>query len=76
MDQKLIEIAAGVMKVTAEEAEQHCKKIPEIEGAYYFWNPARGGIAVIVAANGEKLGATSSVSYQRHVEAFLGGKRN
>lgn len=75
MDQKLIEIAAGVMKVTAEEAEKHCKKIPEMD-AYYFWNPVRGGIAVIVAANGEKLGAASSVSYQRHIEAFLNGKRN
>lgn len=43
---------------------------------YYFWNLSCDGIAVIVSENGEKLGATSSVSYERHVEAFASGKRN
>lgn len=75
MDRRLIEIAAQVMKVPVEEAEKHCKSIPDTD-AYYFWNPARGGIAVIVAKNGEKLGATSSVSYERHVKEFLNGRRN
>ena len=75
MDAKLIEIAAKVMKVPFEQAEKHNKKIPEID-AYYFWNPARGGIAVIVSSAGEKLGATSSVSYERHVAAFVAGRRN
>lgn len=75
MDNNIIELAAKVMKVPAEDAMKHYKKIPEID-AYYFWNPSRGGIAVIVSENGEKLGATSSVSYERHVAAFISGKRN
>ena len=75
MNSIIIELAAQVMKVTVEDAANHCKKIPEID-AYYFWNPVRGGIAVIVSENGEKLAATSSVSYERHVTAFVDGKRN
>ena len=75
MDNKIVEIAAKVMKVTVEDAINHYKKIPEMD-AHYFWNPSRGGIAVIVSENGEKLGATSSVSYERHVAAFASGKRN
>lgn len=75
IDEELIEIAANTMKVSVTEAEKHCKKIPEFD-AYYFWNPMRGGTAVIVATNGEKLGTTSSVSYDSHVKAFLQGRRN
>lgn len=75
MNKEIVKIAAEAMKVLPEDAEKHCKAIPEIN-AYYFWNPVRGGISVIVSENGEKLGATSSVSYQRHVRAFISGKRN
>lgn len=75
MDKMLAEIAAKTMKVTVEEALKHSKEIPDLD-AYYFWNPVRGGIAVIVNAQGEKLGATSSVSFEKHVKAFLGGRRN
>jgi len=75
VDKKLIEIASTVIKMSVEDTLKHVKAIPEI-GAYYFWNPIRGGIAVIVAENGEKLGATSSVSYDTHLKAFIDGKRN
>ena len=75
MDSSLIEIAAKVMKVSVDEASKHCKKIENLD-AYYFWNPVRGGIAVIVNSMGEKLGATSSVSFQKHLKAFLDGRRN
>lgn len=75
MDRHLLEIAAGVMKVPVEEAAQHCRPVPELD-AYYFWNPVRGGIAVIVASNGEKLGAGSAVSFEKHVQAFRDGRRN
>lgn len=71
----IIKIAAQTMKISYADAERHCKKIPD-SNAYYFWNPIRGGIAVIVDTNGEKLGAASSVSYERHLKAFLSGKRN
>lgn len=71
----IIEIAAKAMKVSIEDAQKHNKKIPDID-AYYFWNPIRGGIAVIVASNGEKLSATSTISYEKHLAAFIDGKRN
>ena len=75
MDKKIAEIAAKVMKVSVEEALKHNKEIPGHD-AYYFWNPVRGGIAVIVNVQGEKLGATSSVGFERHLAAFLEGRRN
>ena len=75
MDHKLIELAAKAMKVTEEMASKHYKKIDDLD-AYYFWNPERGGIAVIINSNGEKLGATSAVSFEKHKKAFLEGKRN
>lgn len=75
MDERIIEIAASTMKVPIDEAIKHYKEISEIS-AYYFWNPVRGGISVIVNMQGEKLGATSSVNYQRHLQAFIDGQRN
>lgn len=75
MDRKIIELAADAIKVSIEDAEQHCKELPEI-GAYYFWKPVRGGQAVIIDSTGEMLVAVSSVSFKRHLEAFKEGIRN
>lgn len=75
MDEKIINIAADTIKIPAEEVKKNVKEIPELN-AWYFWNPIRGGLAVIVNASGEKLGATSAVSYEKHVKAFADGKRN
>lgn len=75
MDEKILEIAAKTMKTTIDVAKNHFKEVPEIN-AYYFWNPIRGGISVIIDSNGEKLGATSSVSFDKHLKAFIDGKRN
>ena len=75
MNQSIVETAARVMKISPEEAEKHWKEVPEIKG-FYFWNPVRGGIAVLISADGEKLAATSSVSFNRHLQAFLEGRRN
>ena len=75
MNQEIIAIAAQVMKVSVEEAEKHYKEVPEIDG-YYFWDPVRGGIAVMINSKGEKLGATSSVRFEKHLQAFLDGRRN
>lgn len=75
MNIKIIELAANVMKVSVDEAAKHNKSLPDID-AFYFWNPVRGGISVIVNSSGEKLGAGSSVSFEKHLKAFLEGKRN
>ena len=75
MDKNIIETAASVIQLSYEETEAHCKEVPEIEG-WYFWNPIRGGISVLINAEGEKLAASSAVSFEKHLKAFLDGKRN
>lgn len=75
MNKNIIKIAAEHMKVSVDIAEKHYKEISEIN-AYYFWNPARGGISVIVNSEGEALGAASSVNFDRHLEEFKKGRRN
>lgn len=75
MIEEIIETAASVMRVSVSDARDHYKKIDGLD-AYYFWNPIRGGIAVIIDDKGEKLAATSSISFNKHLQAFLDGKRN
>lgn len=74
-DLELIKTAASILKITEDVAAAHAKELPEHD-AVYFWNPVRGGNAVILAANGEKLAATSAVSFEKHLAAFEAGKRN
>lgn len=54
MNKKVITTVIEVMKVPIEVAEEHFKELPE-HNAYYFWNPVKGGIAVIVGKNGKNL---------------------
>jgi len=75
MTNQILEIATTVLRITAEEALKHSKPLPDLD-ATYFWNPTRGGGAVIIKSNGEKLAAGSSVSFETHKKAFLDGKRN
>ena len=75
MDERIINIAAEILKITADEAANNSKPIPEINGAY-FWSSKRGGKAVIINSCEEKLTATSSVSFDKHLQAFIEGKRN
>jgi hypothetical protein len=75
MNEKIISLAAEVLKISADEAVKNSKPITELN-ATYFWNPTRGGAAVIIDANCDKLAATSAVSLDAHVQAFKDGKRN
>lgn len=75
MEQKIIEIAADVLKMTEEEVLAHVKPVPELE-AFYFWKPTRGGASVIIKSNGEKLAASSVVGFEKLKEAFIDGRRN
>ena len=75
MERKILETAAQALKISLEETEKHVKPVPEIDG-YYFWNPVRGGLSVLVNAQGERLVATSSVSFEKHLRVFLEGRRN
>lgn len=75
MDNSIIQVAANTIKVSVEEAQMNHKAIPELN-AHYYWDPKRGGCAVIINEMGEKLAATSSISFEKHLEAFKAGKRN
>lgn len=75
MENKIVKIASYVLELSEEEVQKHCKEVPEING-YYFWNPVRGGLSVIINKDGEKLGATSSISFAEHLRAFMDDKRN
>jgi len=75
MDIKILELAAKAMKITTDAAAEHCKEAPEI-GGWYFWNPVRGGISVLINAAGERLAASSGVNYDQHLKAFKNGRRN
>lgn len=75
MERKIIETAAQALKISLEETPKYVKPVPEING-YYFWNPVRGGLSVLINAQGERLVATSSVSFEKHLRVFLEGRRN
>ncbi len=75
MNEKIVEAAAKAMKVSVQVAKENHKLIPE-HNLYYFWNPVRGGISVIINDECEKLAAVSGVKFEKHLEAFLNGKRN
>ncbi len=74
-DNDINNIAATSLKIPVEEVVKNSKPIPEIN-ATYFWEPVRGGKAVIIDSNGEKLIADSSISFDKHLEEFKNGKRN
>ena len=74
MDQKIV-LASELLKMSPEDVVKNSKRIPEINGTYY-WNPVRGGLHVIVTDSGERLGAASSISYEKLLAAFQSGKRN
>ena len=75
MDSKIIKIVSDILKLSEEETQKYCKEVPEIDG-YYFWNPVRGGLSVIINHRGERLGATSSISFEEHLKAFKEGRRD
>ena len=75
MDKKIIQTASDVLGITLEEAQRYSKPIPDIN-AMYFWKPVRGGKAMIINENGEKLVAASAISFDKHLQAFSDGRRN
>lgn len=73
--EELYKIVSETLKMAEEDVRKNSKRIDDID-AYYFWNSERGGNALIINLEGEKLGATSAVSFEEHVDAFKRGKRN
>ena len=75
IDNKIIEDVAKTLNMSIEDVKKHGTKVPEID-VYYFWQPVRGGIAVLVNKNGEKLYAISLLSFEKHLKYFIDGKRS
>lgn len=68
------QIASKVLNVTKAGVSGHCREL-EDDAGYYFWDPRRGGSAVIVAVDGSLLWANSGVRPDEHIASFLAGKR-
>lgn len=75
MNSEVLKMVSDVLGVDEMVLEDNSKMLDEIN-AMYYWNPVRGGLAIIVDNNGEKLVATSSVSFEKHYNDFCAGKRN
>lgn len=69
-----IELAAKLLKISVEEAEEYCS---DIEGltALYFSVPIKGGDSLIVSLDGDVLYANSAVPYDVHIIEFNKGTR-
>ena len=71
----MISTVMELLNLSREETEKNYKVLSEIN-AFYFWNNLRGGRSIIIKENGEKLVASSIVSFEEHLYAFIDGKRN
>ena len=71
---KKIELAATLLGWTVKQATECCREKPEIN-ALYFFDKAKGGISMLMAADGSVLFANSSVTPDEHKRAFINGIR-
>jgi hypothetical protein len=67
--------AARLLGLRFNDAARNSRQLPA-EAAIHFWDPARGGGSVIVAADGSYLFANSSVKWDCHLNEFLSGLRS
>lgn len=64
-----------ILGITIDELKIHSKKIDE-GNATYYWNENKGGLQMLVDANGQYLASTSAVTFDKLLEEFNNGKRN
>ena len=64
-----------LLDLSEDELKQNYKRLVE-EKATYFWNPNKGGKHIIVSDNGDYLGASSSISFDKLLEEYKNGRRN
>ena len=75
MNEEMLLKASEILKISREEAKKNSKPIPD-EGAFYFWNPTRGGLQMIIKDDGDKLVLGSAFSFEKTLAMFREGKRN
>lgn len=69
-----VQLAARLLRLTYEETRECSRTIPETN-CLYLSVPTKGGISLIVDADGSVLQAPSSMGFTRHYAAFVNGKR-
>ena len=74
-EKRIESIVMDSIHITRDNLQKCMRVVKEIKGRYY-WNPVRGGLAIIINEDGEKLVANSSIPFEKHLEAFKSGKRN
>lgn len=71
---ELAAVAARVLAIPEEDARNNSRHLEHLS-AYYFWEAARGGGAVVIGNDGSMLFANSSVAPEKHIDAFGDGRR-
>lgn len=64
-----------ILELSSSELKKNSKPLDDINATYY-WNPAKGGLSIIVSSNGEYLCASSGIGFERLLEEFKSGRRN
>lgn len=72
--QEQIQLAANLMKLSMEQAQEYGGMIPGSD-AFYLSVPQKGGGSLIVASDGSVLYAGSAMGFDEHYQAFQNGKR-
>lgn len=67
-------VAAKLLGLRPNDAARNSRPVPAMK-ATHFWNPSRGGGSVIMGADGTFLFASSSITWDRHLEAYVAGRR-
>ena len=68
------ELAARYLGGSIDDLRLSGRELDDVDATYY-WQPIRGGGALIVGDDGQVLFANSSVAFKTHVEAYAQGKR-
>ncbi len=71
---EIIDYVSEILEVSVEETKKNSKIIDD--NLTYYWNPARGGVSVLVDNDGNYLTAVSSLSFEELIEKFKKGNRN
>ncbi|MBQ9004386.1 MAG: hypothetical protein IJ087_21305 [Eggerthellaceae bacterium] len=70
-----VSIAMKMLHIDEDTARRNSRPVNEI-GGFYFWQPGRGGSSLLIGGDGGVLAATSAVSFEKHLAAFLDGRRS
>jgi hypothetical protein len=74
VNSQLTQTAARILDISVSEAESNCKEIPD-HSVVQFWNPARGGAAIIIGQDMTYLRYSGMTGPIQALERYLAGER-